>query len=140
MRSQNERPKTPGPGSYQLKNIIGNDGPKISISTFRPASSMGTPNNLQPGPGAYNSNLSYKIKSPSYGFGSSQRKNNNKEAEIIPGVGSYNPTERPKSPTWSIGKSTRGIKISVEVPGPGNYEYPNTVGKGPKVNILDNLI
>jgi hypothetical protein len=136
MRSKNERPKTPGPGSYQLRDLIGNDGPKISISSFRPISAKVNSDNLQPGPGAYNSNLSDKLKSPSYGFGISQRKNNNKEAEIIPGVGSYNLTERAKSPTWSMGKSTRGNKSYTEnIPGPGNYEYSNTVGNGPKVNI-----
>jgi hypothetical protein len=51
-------------------------------------------------------------------------------------VGSYNLTERAKSPTWSMGKSTRGNKSYTEnIPGPGNYEYSNTVGNGPKVNI-----
>ena len=133
MRSQTARPKTPGPGTYQIKNFIGNDGPKIHISSVRPLTSMGNSGN-QPGPGAYNSNLNDKLKSPSYGFGSSKRNNSNKEAERVPGAGSYNPTERGKSPTWSMGKSTRGNRSNTEfVPGPGNYEYLNSVGNGPKV-------
>lgn len=131
-RSQSARPKTPGPGTYQAKSFIGNDGPKISISSVRPLTSMSRGDN--PGPGQYNSNLNDKLKSPSYRFGSSKRKTNNKEAELVPGAGSYNPQERTKSPTWSMGKSTRGNKSGSEwVPGPGNYEFYNSVGKGPKV-------
>lgn len=133
VRNQTARPKTPGPGTYQAKNFIGNEGPKISISSVRPQSAMGT-DNKNPGPGQYNSNLNDKLKSPSYRFGSSKRRTNNKEAELVPGAGSYNPQERAKSPTWSMGKSTRGNKSNSEwVPGPGNYEYYNSVGKGPKV-------
>lgn len=135
MRSQSARPKTPGPGSYQAKNFIGNDGPKITISSVRPLTSMGSTGNLAPGPGAYNSNLNDRLKAPSYGFGSSKRNQGNKEAERVPGAGSYNPGERGKSPTWSIGKSQRGNKNTNEfVPGPGNYEYMNSLGNGPKVN------
>ena len=99
---------------------------------------MSRSGNLQPGPGSYNSNLSDKIKSPSYGFGSSVRNNiSNKEAVKVPGVGSYNFNERPKSPTWSMGKSTRGNKSYTDfVPGPGNYEYNNSLGSGPKVKKI----
>ena len=137
MRSQSARPKTPGPGTYQTQNFIGNDGPKITISSVRPLTSMGSSGNLVPGPGAYNSNLNDMMKSPIYGFGSAKRKNNNKEAELVPGAGTYSldlSISRPKSPTWSMAKSTRGNRSNNEfVPGPGNYEYKNSLGNGPAV-------
>ena len=131
MRDQDSRPKTPGPGTYLTKNFMG-DGPKITISTKRPQSGNG--DGIQPGPGAYNFNTNDRLTSPSYGFGSAKRNNRNKEAEAVPGAGSYQPGERLKSPEWSMGKSTRGNRSSTEyVPGPGNYEYYNSVGGGPKV-------
>jgi hypothetical protein len=137
-RSQSARVKTPGPGTYQTKNFIGNEGPKITISGVRPQSSIIT-GNLNPGPGAYNSNLNDKTNNPSYGFGKSKRKTNNKEAELVPGAGTYSPQNNSGYPSWSMGKSKRGDKNYTEyVPGPGNYEYTNTLGKGPKVNIFLN--
>ena len=132
MRGNGNRPKTPGPGTYQSRNFIGNDGPKITISQQRPMSGIGETN--QVGPGAYESNLNDRMKSPSYGFGTGKRNNRNKEQENVPGAGSYQPGETLKSPEWSMGKSTRGNKTGSEyIPGPGNYEYYNSVGNGPKV-------
>ena len=131
-RISNSRPNTPGPGTYQTKNFMGKDGPKITISSKRPQSGNGDVN--QPGPGAYSYNLNDRISSPKYGFGSAKRDNRNKEAEGVPGAGSYQPGERLRSPEWSMGKSTRGNKSNNEwVPGPGNYEYYSSVGNGPKV-------
>lgn len=138
-RSQSARPNTPGPGTYQQKNFIGNDGPKISISNVRPLSSSGSSSNLLPGPGAYQTNLNDKKTAPKYGFGSAKRINENKEAILVPGAGAYTPlnvsmSNRPKSPTWSIGKGMRGNKSLTEyVPGPGNYEFKNSIGGGPMV-------
>ena len=141
-KSRKIRPSTPGPGTYQQKNFIGNDGPKIHISSVRPksSSSMGNSRSLLPGPGAYNTNLNDKICSPKYGFGSAKRTGINKEASSIPGAGSYNPlnnsvSNRPKSPGWKMGKGMRLNKSLTEfVPGPGNYEFKNTIGTGPFVN------
>ena len=141
MRSKSARPNTPGPGTYQQKNFIGNDGPKISISSVRPLTSMGNSANI-PGPGAYSTNLNDKISSPKYGFGSSKRNVNNREASLVPGAGSYNPlnnsmSNRPASPGWSMGKGMRVNKSLTEyVPGPGNYEFKNSIGNGPMVKIL----
>lgn len=135
-RCQSSRPNTPGPGSYQQKNFIGNDGPKISISFNRPLTSSGSTRNMLPGPGAYDSNLNDKAKSPSYRFGNSERFRKNKESESIPGAGAYSPLNisQTKSPTWSMGKGMRIFRSSTDfVPGPGNYEYKNSLGEGPKV-------
>ena len=139
MREKSERPKTPGPGQYQLKPTIGNDGPKITISNYRPLSSMPSSRLMIPGPGQYNSNLNDRQKSPSYKIGSSKRNDNSKYLEYIPGPGQYSPanktvSNRPKSPTWSMGTSMRKlINFTEYVPGPGNYEVKPAVGEGPKV-------
>lgn len=139
LRGQNERPKTPGPGTYQLRACVGNEGPKISISGYRPLSSMSSNRNNMPGPGTYSTNFNDRPKSPSYRIGSSKRAGNNREAELIPGVGAYSPlnmslSNRPKSPTWSMGKGLRrNVSYTDFVPGPGNYETRSKLGDGPKV-------
>lgn len=139
QRVKSERPKTPGPGSYQFKTCIGNEGPKITISSWRPLSSVGSTANLTPGPGQYMSNLNDKPKSPSYRIGSAKRAMPNKNAEF-PGPGTYaalsvSTSNRPNSPTWSMGKSLRGnLSSSNFFPGPGNYETKAKLGEGPKVN------
>jgi len=55
-----------------------------------------------------------------------------------PGPGTYHPdTEptRPKSPEWKMGTSSRGdLGPDSKSPGPGRYEYPNSIGKAPKVS------
>jgi hypothetical protein len=100
---------------------------------------MGNSRSSLPGPGAYDTNLNDKISSPKYRFGSAKRIENNKEASSVPGAGSYNPlnnsiSNRPRSPGWSIGKGMRVNKSLTEfVPGPGNYEFKNTIGSGPLV-------
>ncbi len=137
-RVRSERPKTPGPGTYQFKTCIGNEGPKITISNWRPLSSVASAANLTPGPGQYQSNLNDKPKSPSYRIGSSKRSVLNKNVEF-PGPGTYSAlnmsaTVRPNSPTWSMGKSLRGnMSSSNFFPGPGNYETKSKLGEGPKV-------
>jgi len=96
---------------------------------------------LTPGPGQYNSNLNDKTKSPSYRIGSAKRDVANKND--FPGPATYNAlnmstSNRPKSPTWSMGKSLRGSQSCTSfVPGPGNYDTRGNLGEGPKViNIL----
>ena len=46
-----------------------------------------------------------------------------KKIDNFPGPGSYNTTDRPKSPSWTLGKTPRldFAKLSVGVPGPGSY-------------------
>lgn len=140
-RNKAERPKTPGPGTYTYHSIVGNEGPKITISAYRPLTSMLNENNTTPGPGQYQSNLNDRPKSPSYRIGSSKRDMINKNAEF-PGPGTYEglnltTSNRPKSPTWSMGKSIRpNLSSSNFFPGPGNYETQAKVGEGPKVIIF----
>ena len=139
LRGDRGRPMTPGPGQYQHKVIIGKDGPKITMSA-RPMTSKSEAN-LVPGPGQYNSVTSNRLKSPSYRIGTEKRDGFNKYMEFIPGPGQYTPdganvAVRPKSPTWKIGTGQRPpFSETFPNPGPGNYEYTNSVGKAPKVKI-----
>lgn len=140
LRGNEMRPKTPGPGSYELKPKLGAEAPKISMSFYRPLSSVPQES---PGPGAYQPNLKNKNKSPEYKIGSSKREIVDKETKLKPGPGTYNPDKvdyvKSKAPQWVMGSEPRGDMTSSAVinnPGPGNYEYKKTVGEGPKVLIF----
>lgn len=134
------RPKTPGPGTYEAKPIMGKDGPKLSMSFYRPISSV--PNINNPGPGAYQPNLRNKHKSPEYKIGTSKREIVDKETRQKPGPGQYHPDKteyvKQKAPQWKIGTEPRGNNMgsSMQTPGPGNYEYKKTVGEAPKVRQI----
>lgn len=118
---------------------MGNEGPKITISAYRPLTSMVSGNTATPGPGQYDFSLIDRPKSPSYRIGSSKRNAPNRQGDF-PGPGTYEglnltTSNRPKSPTWSMGKSMRpNLSSSNFLPGPGNYETYAKVGEGPKVN------
>lgn len=136
-RGVERRPKTPGPGTYEAKKVMGNEGPKISMSFNRPATAF---RNETPGPGTYMPALTNKNKSPEYKIGTSKREIVNKEAKMKPGPGAYEgdkigPTKS-KAPQWVIGKEQRGYQMNSnrDNPGPGNYEYKKTIGEAPKVS------
>lgn len=140
LRGDNSRARTPGPGQYEAKKIMGNDGPKIGMSFHRPLSQMG---NKNPGPGTYQPNLTNKNKSPEYRIGTSKREIVDKETRLKPGPGTYYPDKveyvKNKAPQWKMGTEERGAmnKSLMNNPGPGNYEYKKTVGEGPKVRYAD---
>lgn len=142
VRGTNRRPMTPGPGQYQSKNYIGNEGPKITMSMR--LGNEKSESRYVPGPGQYNSTNSnfYRPKSPSYKIGTAKRDALYK-SEANPGPGQYgvnNSTNfvRPKTPTWKIGTSQRPPLSSCDasVPGPGNYNIGGLLGKGPKYTIV----
>jgi hypothetical protein len=138
-RGNNNRPKTPGPGTYQPKAKMGNEGSKISMSFNRPLTGV---KNENPGPGTYQMNLKDKNKAPEYKFGTNKRDNINRENLQKPGPGTYNPdnvgyTTR-KAPQWKMGSEPRADMLTKSVilnPGAGTYEYKKTMGEAPKVNI-----
>ncbi len=144
-RGNNTRPKTPGPGTYEAKKVMGNDGPKISISNIRPNTGF---KNENPGPGTYLPSTSFtKSKSPEYKIGTSKREIVDKETKMKPGPGTYNQDKysaiKPSAPNWVFGSEERGNQANSgkENPGPGTYEIKNKVGEGPKVSLFfDNFI
>ena len=141
-RGNKSRPKTPGPGAYEAKKSMGNEGPKIAMSFVRPNTAF---KNENPGPGTYLPNTTFtKNKSPEYRIGTSKRETVDKETRLKPGPGAYQPDKisliRPHSPNWVFGSEERGAQMNSnkDTPGPGTYEYKKTVGEGPKVSIYIN--
>mmetsp|Transcript_314 Transcript_314/g.298 ORF Transcript_314/g.298 Transcript_314/m.298 type:complete len:450 (+) Transcript_314:7-1356(+) len=138
-RATQGRPKTPGPGTYEAKPITGKDGPQISMSFYRPLSSVPQ---QSPGPGEYQPNLRNKLKSPEYRIGTAKRDVEEKEKKQKPGPGQYYPDKvgyvKSKAPQWVFGSEERGDMMSKSVmsnPGPGNYEYKKTMGVAPKYSM-----
>lgn len=136
-RGTNSRVQSPGPGQYEAKPIMGKDGPKLSMSFYRPLSAAPK---TSPGPGAYEPTLKNKNKSPEYKIGTSKREIVDKETRLKPGPGSYMPDKveyvKEKQPQWKFGSEQRGNmnKSLMNNPGPGNYEFKTSVGIAPKVS------
>ena len=144
VRGDNKRPKTPGPGQYSYKEYIGKEGPKITMSSKLAFDPRLGDNRFVPGPGMYNNTQSYIFnhnKAPSYKIGTSKRKGLY-NTDGNPGPGQYSTANtnfyRPKTPSWKIGTGLRPDLNPVDksVPGPGNYNVSQGLGKGPKYSIV----
>lgn len=107
--------ENPGPGSYDTR---GKElGPKWGFGSQKRGEELRI---AAPGPGAY--------ESPGFlskgGFSLTGRKKE-KDPENFPGPGSYENKPRAKSPSWSMGKQSRSIKLLTLSPGPGTYSLQN---------------
>ena len=121
----------PGPGSYVSKTFIG-EGPKIGIKPRNDPKP--SENSKSPGPGAYQPNISAVIeKSPSIGLGHGKRGGalGNSNSSSYPGPGYYPLKEIHEGPKFGFGSSKRKPEKISNVPGPGKYEIPSTVGELP---------
>ena len=94
----------PGPGTYAIPGIVGNDGRANGIHNKIDYDKIYN-KNRNPGPGAYDSSLSYKKKAPAYGLGHEKRSgmaNNNNS----PSPDRYNPSDSytaKKGAQWGFG-------------------------------------
>jgi hypothetical protein len=143
LRGDNKRPMTPGPGTYAHKQYVGKEGPKITMSAKYGFDPVQGDARYVPGPGMYNNADSYNAnhyKYPTWKIGTETRgkglRNDN------PGPGTYAPDRntnfvRPKTPSWKIGTGLRPDLNPVDksVPGPGNYNLRDAVGRGPKYSM-----
>ena len=93
-----------------------------------------------PGPGQYAPGIQ-GFREPTWKIGTAQRGSNLKNEN--PGPGQYAPDAntdfvRPKTPSWKIGTGLRPDLNPVDksVPGPGNYNISQGLGKGPKYSIV----
>jgi len=129
----------PGPGSYQLGDRFGKEGPAFSAGSRAPRDSHKAPATLTPGPGAYNHEDAAAVVtkfggSPKFGFGSASR--DGPDTHNIPGPGQYSPAHQEKaSPRHGFGSSTRAASSSPRLgsPGPGAYTLSPRLGsEGPK--------
>ena len=114
--SRTDRPNSayiPGPGTYDTRGK--EIGPKWGFGTEAKNKFFKEEN---PGPGTYQ--IPNTLAKTSYSITGRKQ---DKDGDNVPGPGSYNLTARPKSPSWSMGKSPR-VNYSGEaqaIPGPGTY-------------------
>lgn len=144
-REESKVNASPSPGQYEIKQYIGKEGPKISMGKkLRSCKSESS----YPGPGSYNltDNSRFKFnKTKAYKFGKEERSDEfYRTINTNPGPDKYYPETtfkklKDKSPSWSLkGTGQRSpIKTASDNNiGPGNYDIPNTVGKGgPKFSM-----
>ena len=143
LRGDNKRPMTPGPGTYAHKQYVGKEGPKITMSSKYGFDPVQGDARYVPGPGMYNNADSYNAnhyKYPTWKIGTETRGKGLRNEN--PGPGTYAPDRntnfvRPKTPSWKIGTGQRPDLNPVDksVPGPGNYNLRDAVGRGPKYSM-----
>lgn len=136
------RSTTPGPGSYEQKNMFGREGKIISF-----ASSSKNLNNSTdvPGPGEYNPKLANQPNVKSVKLVNPSNSAAKIEKPSFPGPGNYSPEKTGLSsykniPKWSMGKRSASTGMYYEIdkhrsklPAPGNYDVSTGLGEGPKV-------
>jgi len=133
---------TPGPGNYDHKQYLGNDGKKITITG---KASLNKSLSDFPGPGAYQPKIE-TFKPTAKGFKIFNPSRSGKDfRKDLPGPGHYKPKNHTLSnikhvPKWSMGNKNpnyglyaRLEKIHGEIPAPGNYDLNRSIGEGPKV-------
>jgi Sperm-tail PG-rich repeat len=114
--SRTDRPQSgyvPGPGNYETRGKEA--GPKWGFGTETRDKNFKLES---PGPGTYE--IPNTLAKTSYSIAGRKPE---AYRDNFPGPGSYNPSARPKSPSWSMGKTARldfGSLVK-GVPGPGTY-------------------
>ncbi|CDW79820.1 UNKNOWN [Stylonychia lemnae] len=139
----------PGPGQYELRSIVGNEGPKNSLSYRYKVDQKAKEDLLKPGPGQYAPELNQVIKqSPNYKIGTSKRESyylKERDRTLLPPPNVYRPQfEKIKrnAPSTGFGYGDRGYlnkTFTDTIPGPGNYQTPTKLGEGPKYFIGQKL-
>jgi len=121
-----EERNTPGPGAYTHGSKVG-EGPKFIMNPRRDDSSL-IVNKFVPGPGAYNVKVdATKLSNSAVGIGTSNRVEIN-PTKANPGPGQYDTRGRLGGPKYGFGTGIRDQEVKNNVPGPGQYKLPHTVG------------
>jgi hypothetical protein len=121
--------KVPGPGSYNTSKVIGDQAPKY---TLRPKTAVTDALTKTPGPGSYESDKVEQIrpKSPTWRIGTSKKDDGYKELQRrgVPGPGMYESKTGFGGPQYRFGNEKRSFYKKNEVPGPGQYSLPCSIG------------
>lgn len=133
------KPLVPGPGAYEIKGVIGNEGPKRSLAGRFKIDLQAKELLSKPGPGQYTPQVSYSVKqSPNYKIGTSVREKyylKDKFIHELPPPNIYNPNYdkvKNKSPSTGLGYGERSVMSKTFMsPGPGQYKTPSVIGEGP---------
>ena len=128
FQDRNASPPQVGPGKYEAKKVIGEEGVKSSMALKLQPTHVNSRN--VPGPGTYDTTVPAKslMKSmPSWVMGTSQRPATSvsKDMQRQPSPAQYSPDHAPtdlKAATYAFGKESRippPAKDVVFFPGPG---------------------
>lgn len=142
---------TPGPGKYEIKTLMGTEGPHFSFCKEKYShadafdEAMAKIKKNYPCPGTYCQNIQYSPSGPFYSLSKLNRQevSNDKFLIMCPGPDKYSPNKEfsstfTKFPNWSISKTRKdenekvigSKKVHIITPGPG--EYSNKIGKIPQ--------
>ena len=146
------RVNIPGPGKYNIKDIIGNDGPSYSFSQniFNHSDVFDEMihNRIKdyPSPVTYHKNIDYIPDSPKYTIEKTERDKGDfiisKRKIKFPGPGQYNPNKCVSSTIKNMlnvifSKTDRTKEKISDVPGPGKYTiHYGEIPQGPKYTIV----
>lgn len=132
--------RAPGPGQYNIPDIIGNEVKSYTFSKVKYNHSdtsdemMSKINKNNPGPTTYNISYcninKYISDGPVWSIPRLERKDLTKEKSKIPGPGKYNPKFLQKSnykklPCWSFFQSSKYEKLRFSTPSPVKYNVKN---------------
>ena len=121
-----------GPGVYEIKPL--KESPSYSMKgRGKVVNKEERPVRYKQGPGAYELRNSYESlhKISGYKIGNSERgplSESYKLAQSIPGPGQYNNQSDKPGPQWKFGSEEKGKEKVKEVPGPGTYSIPESLG------------
>lgn len=120
--------RTPGPGSYNFKERIG-EGPSYAI---RPKTAVTSGGKGSPGPGQYNPRINDK-QPPTATIGKELRGSDYTTTRHVPGPGAYMYSrELTSRPSHVFGTEKRSSnKDRLGIPGPGYYKIPCTFANVP---------
>ena len=131
----------PGPGNYIIQRDLGKDSPSYSLSSKKDGS-IKRIKEAVPGPGSYNNDNSFSIRSPPRAkFGRSQRISTELLKSHIPSPLEYSPKDtfasrKQNAPAFGFGTSRRSnFESTKNNPGPGNYSIPSKISEGPKFQM-----
>lgn len=133
----------PGPGAYNIKQVVGNEGPKRSLAGRFKIDLAAKELNYKPGPNLYTPSTTFSAKtSPNYRIGSSLREKYylaDKYKHELPPPNIYNPDfqkTRSKAPATGFGYGERSsLSKTFLAPGPGQYRTPSKIGEGPRYHL-----
>ncbi|CDW91133.1 UNKNOWN [Stylonychia lemnae] len=133
----------PGPGYYEQKELIGNEGQQKSILGKSQNVSLAKDAPELPGPGQYYPDFNKTMKTiPTQSIGKAKREDimSQKQIEGKPDPGQYNPSvsfTKITSTAWGFGTQQRPLVLnkSNSIPGPDLYEIPSKAIEGPKFVI-----
>jgi len=108
------KPMVPGPGTYEIKGVVGQEGPKRSLAGRFNIDLVAKELNYKPGPGQYTPQINYSAKvSPNYKIGTSLREKyylKDRFKHELPPPNIYHPNfenTKNKSPSTGLGYGER---------------------------------